>query len=185
MMAEAERAGSLVQRLKPWRIRSVAAAAVASAMIVGVLGAFCLGRVISGFTAETMTIAMLGVAGLSAAACLVCRRATVVLARRLEKIEPSARCRSGGAADRSPGWACGLRQHRIHPTFPGRVRAAAGSHRASHMPGSRGARAVSPALRPRRGGSPGRGHALFKQGAECECRPFQDYRSPDCRAARM
>ena len=62
MVAEADRAGRIVERLKPWWIRALAAAILSPALFTGVLGILYLGQVISGCPAEATAITMIRVA---------------------------------------------------------------------------------------------------------------------------
>lgn len=85
MVAEAERTGKgarrIVERLRPWRIHSLASAAFAPAVISGVLGAFYFTHAMPDWTTEAMVIAMIGLAWFSSIAALAM---SLALAGRLD-----------------------------------------------------------------------------------------------------
>jgi hypothetical protein len=96
-------------------------------------------------------------------------------------IEPNARCFAGSPVDHIPGWAAGLCQQRVQPTFPRTGCIAAGSDRASSMPGWRIRGAIAATARPDGRGGPSNRDSHVEQGAEWYFGPLQDFGRSACR----
>src|SRR5262245_18756778 len=86
MVAHADRAGRIVERLKPSWTRSLTIATMALSVCAGLLGVLYPGRVIGTCTDQTMAFAMLGLASLGSGAALAGYRANGLLARRLNTL---------------------------------------------------------------------------------------------------
>ncbi len=86
MVAHADRAGRIVERLKPWCTRLLAMVTMAASVCAGLLGVLYLGRVISPCTDQATSIAMLSLACLGGVAAVAGYKANGLLARHLDTL---------------------------------------------------------------------------------------------------